>query len=199
VARRTAPKTPIPLTAPKKELTAREMERGIERLDERIKELRDFDVKHMTTDHPPAIAALSAAIQGTLERLFGENTSDYRRFLPASLLQWNPNFAMENYPVLHHYQEGIKDNIEHAIALLGEAKRTVVEELEEAGRTTEPARALAPQDRSKVFVVHGHDDGAREAIARFIQALGFQPIILHERANEGRTVIEKVEAHGNGR
>ncbi len=24
----------------------------------------------------------------------------------------------------------------------------------------------------------------------------FQPIILHERANEGRTVIEKVEAHG---
>jgi predicted nucleotide-binding protein len=54
----------------------------------------------------------------------------------------------------------------------------------------------APQDRSKVFVVHGHDEGAREAVARFIGDLGFQPIILHERANEGRTVIEKVEAHG---
>ena len=56
--------------------------------------------------------------------------------------------------------------------------------------------AMALQDRSKVFVVHGHDEGAREAVARFIEALGFQPIILHERANEGRTVIEKVEAHG---
>ena len=49
---------------------------------------------------------------------------------------------------------------------------------------------------SKIFVVHGHDE-AREAVARFIQALGFQPIILHEKANEGRTVIEKVEAHGD--
>ena len=46
-------------------------------------------------------------------------------------------------------------------------------------------------------MVHGHDEGAREAVARFIQALGFKPIILHERANEGRTVIEKVEAHGD--
>jgi predicted nucleotide-binding protein len=49
----------------------------------------------------------------------------------------------------------------------------------------------------KIFVVHGHDEGARESVARFIQALGFQPIILHERANEGRTVIEKVEAHSD--
>lgn len=57
--------------------------------------------------------------------------------------------------------------------------------------------ATAALDLSKVFVVHGHDEGAREAVARFIQALGFQPIILHERANEGRTVIEKVEAHGD--
>jgi predicted nucleotide-binding protein len=59
------------------------------------------------------------------------------------------------------------------------------------------AGPLARQDRSKVFVVHGHDEGAREAVARFIQALRFQPIILHEKANEGRTVIEKVEAHGD--
>ena len=58
-------------------------------------------------------------------------------------------------------------------------------------------RASAPENRSKVFVVHGHDEGAREAVARFIRDLGFTPIILHERANEGRTVIEKVEAHGD--
>jgi predicted nucleotide-binding protein len=55
----------------------------------------------------------------------------------------------------------------------------------------------APQDRSTIFVVHGHDEGAREAVARFIEALGFHPIILHEKANQGRTIIEKVEAHGD--
>lgn len=48
----------------------------------------------------------------------------------------------------------------------------------------------------KVFIVHGHDEGARETIARFLSKIGFEPIILHEQANQGRTVIEKVEAHG---
>jgi predicted nucleotide-binding protein len=53
------------------------------------------------------------------------------------------------------------------------------------------------RDVSKVFVVHGHDEGAREAVARFLDRLDIRPIILHEQANQGRTVIEKVEAHGD--
>lgn len=49
---------------------------------------------------------------------------------------------------------------------------------------------------NKVFIVHGHDGEAREAVARFLEKIGFEAIILHEQANRGRTVIEKVEAHG---
>lgn len=49
----------------------------------------------------------------------------------------------------------------------------------------------------KVFVVHGHDEGAREAVARFLEQIGLEPIILHERANQGRTIIEKVEAEAD--
>jgi len=49
----------------------------------------------------------------------------------------------------------------------------------------------------KVFIVHGHDEGARESVARFITNIGLTPIILHEQANRGRTVIEKVEAHSD--
>lgn len=49
----------------------------------------------------------------------------------------------------------------------------------------------------KIFIVHGHDEGAREAVARFLEKIGFEPIILHEQANRGRTVIEKVEHHGD--
>lgn len=50
---------------------------------------------------------------------------------------------------------------------------------------------------NRVFIVHGHDDGARETVARYLEKLGFEAIILHEQANQGRTVIEKVEAHGD--
>lgn len=49
----------------------------------------------------------------------------------------------------------------------------------------------------RVFIVHGHDDGARETVARFLERIGLEAIILHEQANQGRTVIEKVVAHGD--
>jgi len=56
---------------------------------------------------------------------------------------------------------------------------------------------LMPVVSNKVFIVHGREEGPREAIARFLARLGFEPIILHEQANQGRTVIEKVEAHSD--
>jgi hypothetical protein len=59
----------------------------------------------------------------------------------------------------------------------------------------EPA-LKAPLSR-KVFIVHGHDDGARETVARFLERMGLEAIILHEQANQGRTIIEKVVAHGD--
>lgn len=34
-------------------------------------------------------------------------------------------------------------------------------------------------------------------VARFLERIDFQVIILHEQANRGRTVMEKVEAHGD--
>jgi len=48
---------------------------------------------------------------------------------------------------------------------------------------------------NKVFVVHGHDSEMRETVARFLEKIGFEAVILHEQASRGRTVIEKVEAH----
>ena len=50
---------------------------------------------------------------------------------------------------------------------------------------------------NKVFVVYGHDGEARETVARFLENAGFAPIILHEQANMGRTIIEKVEANSD--
>lgn len=45
----------------------------------------------------------------------------------------------------------------------------------------------------KVFVVHGHDNEAKESTARFLEKLKLEPVILHEQASGGRTVIEKFE------
>jgi predicted nucleotide-binding protein len=45
----------------------------------------------------------------------------------------------------------------------------------------------------KVFVVHGHDDVMKLDVARTIETLGLEAIILHEQDDLGLTVIEKFE------
>lgn len=44
----------------------------------------------------------------------------------------------------------------------------------------------------KVFIVHGHDAGLKNEVARFVENLGLTAIILHERLNRGRTIIQKL-------
>ncbi|WFU01952.1 nucleotide-binding protein [Rhizobium sp. CB3171] len=47
---------------------------------------------------------------------------------------------------------------------------------------------------NKIFIVHGHDDGALNGLARFLEKLKLEVIILKEQPNQGRTIIEKYEA-----
>jgi hypothetical protein len=86
---------------------------------------------------------------------------------------------------------------EDAIALLRQAVRGLEEEIGDRGDLAAPIEIaptiISPAHNRKVFVVHGREEGPREAVARFLERLGFQPIILHEQAEQGRTVIEKVE------
>lgn len=58
--------------------------------------------------------------------------------------------------------------------------------------------ASSVQTLRKVFIVHGHDDAARETVARFIEKLGFEAVILHERPNKGRTIITKFREEAAG-
>lgn len=51
--------------------------------------------------------------------------------------------------------------------------------------------------KSKVFIVHGHDDAAKEMTARFIEKLELTAIILHEQASGGKTIIEKIEQYSD--
>lgn len=48
-----------------------------------------------------------------------------------------------------------------------------------------------------VFIVHGHDAGLKNEVARFIADMGYNPIILHEQPNKGKTIIEKIETFSN--
>jgi predicted nucleotide-binding protein len=59
------------------------------------------------------------------------------------------------------------------------------------------ARPASSRDVTKAFVVHGHDDGARDSVACLLGTLGIEAIILSEQPSEGRTVVEKLEHYSD--
>jgi predicted nucleotide-binding protein len=102
----------------------------------------------------------------------------------------------------HEARKYLDEGKSQALVLLQEAIRTLNDEIAEQEHLTSAARPVTPvRERGsisrKVFIVHGHDEGAREAVARFLERIGFEAIILHEQPNQGRTVIEKVVAHSD--
>jgi predicted nucleotide-binding protein len=50
---------------------------------------------------------------------------------------------------------------------------------------------------TKVFLVHGQDNEAKQTVARFLEKIGLEVIILHERASSGMTIIEKFEQNSD--
>nr|WP_314439445.1 nucleotide-binding protein [uncultured Porphyromonas sp.] len=80
--------------------------------------------------------------------------------------------------------------------ILKECKSQIQKDTSKPEATT-PNITQAPMDKSKVFIVHGHDGEAKQAVARFVEKIGFEAIILHEQASSGNTIIEKIEANSN--
>lgn len=67
--------------------------------------------------------------------------------------------------------------------------------LERETKPESPSKLAA--DNSRVFLVHGHEQGIVHECARLVDRFGLTAVILHEQPNEGRTIIEKFEHHAD--
>jgi len=59
-----------------------------------------------------------------------------------------------------------------------------------------PVATITPKS-NKVFIVHGRDDALKKVARDFIAGLGLEPIILHEQANRGLTLIQKINEYSD--
>lgn len=57
--------------------------------------------------------------------------------------------------------------------------------------------ASSKKQSRDIFIVHGHDEAAKQEVARVIEKLELHAIILHEQPDKGRTIIEKFEHHSD--
>ena len=68
---------------------------------------------------------------------------------------------------------------------------------ESSSETPAATRSHKTSRTNRIFIVHGHDESARETVARFLEKLKLEPIILHEQPNHGRTIIGKFEKYAD--
>jgi hypothetical protein len=170
---------------------------GIERMQARIRELEEFDPLTVQERSDPRVEALERAIDDTLARIFGNGTPDYHRYWSATQIDTaSHNFA---YPVPHEeIVEGLVRGKEQARALLTTAIKALQEELRFQNGDRPPSVCSGPPAiGQKVFVVHGHDEAAREGMARFLERIELEAVILHEQPDQGLTIIEKFEAYAS--
>jgi len=66
--------------------------------------------------------------------------------------------------------------------------------LERYKNTDTPAK---PTTKRKIFIIHGHDNELKALVEGFIREIELIPIILNEQANQGKTIIEKIEGHND--
>ncbi len=71
-------------------------------------------------------------------------------------------------------------------------------ELYESEGPSNMGASTGPLVGDKVFIVHGHDGDTKLQVTEFVQKItGERPIILHEQADSGLTIIEKFETHAS--
>jgi predicted nucleotide-binding protein len=86
--------------------------------------------------------------------------------------------------------------------LLGILTRNKISQVSLSTKTLELSANLPPPEgatfnREQIFIVHGHDEHAKNDAKKYVESRGLEPIILHLQASGGRTIIEKIDHYSN--
>jgi hypothetical protein len=204
------PAKPVPPKPPA--LNPDQIRRRIQGLERCVAELEAFDPQTVQKRYNVSeVVAIETSIREALGAAFGHGTDRFNLFKDAAELDQGPH-AMRLAPAFGHgsapdydAQEAVEarqyfaEGKQRSIQLLTRAIRALNDDLGDF--PVEPADGAQAQEKRpvgrKVFIVHGHAGEPREAVARFLDRIGLDPIILHEQANQGKTIIEKFETHAD--
>ena len=128
----------------------------------------------------------------TIGYTFGENSRHIETFNGIRYSPWAFSLDAPDSVFQEAYVEGLK----RAQAIL----ESMIEEIEEYWQDDVHLQAASEQPNvgelvstTRVFVVHGRDEAAKQTLARYLEGLRLDPVILQEQPSEGRTIIEKFE------
>jgi len=188
VARRKNPLEPPPIEI--RQFTRSEIDRGIVKLRRRIEEVNGLDPRKILFNDAK-IDIVEANIRESIREVFGSRSPEFDDHEHHRIWHGGYNMMESDSERQRKFADGIPQTVtmlEGLISRLEEKREDLESDLAPA---IPPIAPLAGTRR--VFIVHGRDEAAKEAVARFLTKLELEPIILHEQPNQGRTVIEKFE------
>lgn len=112
----------------------------------------------------------------------------------------------------NEYVSEYKDNISKNFSFIEEVDRSKIDiknqitflesiigrlELIPTKEERKTSNKMGTINTNKIFIVHGHNNQIKSEVARVLEKLNLDPIILHEQADNGMTIIEKFEQHSN--
>lgn len=170
-------------------LSVDDLRNGITKLGRRILEIESYDLSSVQERSDANISALTRKINSTLQDILGIDSVEYDEYSISSMDTLPIIMGQRHLP--SEIQAGYKKGFDRAIAKLRALKEIFEERI--GDNVEQPQLTPSRSPGRKVFVVHGHDNGLKEAVARFLTRLQLEPIILHEKPNEGSTIVEKFE------
>lgn len=105
----------------------------------------------------------------------------------------NPFDVIFNPPYRTNVIPMIIDSIDEAIGIIENLDTFIFLDDKEG----EKHKVTNDKNAKKVFIVHGHNNELKETVARFLEKIELEPIILHEQVNGGLTIIEKFEKNSD--
>jgi predicted nucleotide-binding protein len=180
-----------------KNFTVPEIDQGIAKLRRRIDEVVGLQQGIRFND--ARVRTAETNIRETIRDVFGPSSPEFSDHQYHDIWHGGHNMNDDDSDRQQKFQQGTVDTnltLEGLIGRLEEKRADLSAMPSSSVPSVNPAAATQPDTRT-VFVVHGHDEAAKHTVARFLEQLHLAPIILSERPNEGRTVIEKFERNSD--
>jgi predicted nucleotide-binding protein len=178
-----------------KVFTIEEIDAGTRKLRRRIEEVQGLNPSEIRFDDA-RVKTAETNLRETIREVFGASSPEFHDHQYHDIWHGGYNLMDDDHIRQQKFAAGIGQTVTMLEGLIGrlEEKR---QDLAGASQATPMRSRDVASDSRRIFLVHGHDEEAKQTVARFLERLRLEPIILSERPNEGRTVIEKFEANAD--
>lgn len=147
----------------------------------------DVLISHHVLNSTPEFQTWHLNVRRFLANRYGKDSIEYNEFekIHFQMTLYTPSTPTSSFV------EKCKKGLLVAKGML----KTYLQEMEQEAIVKKDEVVF--KDKSKVFIVHGHDGELKSEVARLIEKQGLSAIILSEKTNAGKTIIEKFEKHSD--